>query len=88
MGTHQTVRRMLQEIPSKCFKEVKHLVGRIWPIGVLQKHYLFRELSSTFALDDLFEFDQRVSMHLSNSCNEIVALLIITCACSGRGKSF
>ena len=75
------VRRMWQDLPSKCFKDLEDLVSHMGPTVVIQKHYTFRELAFMFVLDSLFELDQRVSMHLSINCNEIVLLLIIICSC-------
>ena len=67
-GHIRAVRRMRQDLLSKSFKEVEGLVGHMWSSVVLQKHYPFRELASTLVLDALFEFHQRVTVHLSIYC--------------------
>ncbi|GBM48527.1 hypothetical protein AVEN_74142-1, partial [Araneus ventricosus] len=56
----RAVRRILQDLPSKFFKELNGLLGHKWPRVVLEKHYPIRELSPALVLDCLFEPQQRV----------------------------
>ena len=53
-GHIRTVRRMQQNLPSKCFKELEDLVGHMLSIVVLLKHYHFQELAFTLGLDGSF----------------------------------
>lgn len=66
-------RRILQDLPSKFFKELKGLLSCMWPSVILKKHYPIRELVPTLVLDDLFEPQQHVAVLLSiSSCTSIV----------------
>ncbi|GBN64017.1 hypothetical protein AVEN_38730-1 [Araneus ventricosus] len=51
-GDTGAIRRMLQDLPSKFFKELKGLLGHMWPIVVLEEHFPIRELAPDLLLDD------------------------------------
>ncbi|GBN06785.1 hypothetical protein AVEN_214892-1 [Araneus ventricosus] len=63
-GDIGTVRRILQDVPSKFFKELEGLLGHMRSSVVLEKHYPIRELAPTLILDGLFELQQRVAIPL------------------------
>ncbi|GBM06380.1 hypothetical protein AVEN_266340-1 [Araneus ventricosus] len=52
-GDIGTIRRMLQNLPSKFFKELEGLLGHMWPSVVLEKHYPIRELARALVVDGL-----------------------------------
>ncbi|GBN88347.1 hypothetical protein AVEN_53730-1 [Araneus ventricosus] len=59
---------MLQDLPSKFFRELEGLLDHIWPSIVLGKHYPVQELAPVLVLDGLFEPQQHVAVPLSVNC--------------------
>ncbi|GBM67437.1 hypothetical protein AVEN_265393-1 [Araneus ventricosus] len=80
------VRRILQDLPSKFFKELEGLLSHMWPSVVLEKHYLIRELAPVLVLDGLFEPQQRVAIPLvqrARHCSRRVWGLLWDPPCTG-----
>ncbi|GBM31953.1 hypothetical protein AVEN_117523-1 [Araneus ventricosus] len=61
-GDIGAVRRILQDLPSKFFKELEGLLGHMWPSVALENHYPIRELAPALALDGLFVPMQPVAL--------------------------
>lgn len=59
------LRKRLQSLPSKFFKENYGFLGPIWPIVVLDNHYPIRKFPPALVFYDLINSQQRLAIPLS-----------------------
>lgn len=65
MGDIGAAGKMLQDLPSKFFKELEGLIGHTWPSVVIENHFPIQELIPAVVPDGLLDPQLRVAIPLS-----------------------